>query len=399
MKRVVPLLFLLIWPITVLFSQTNFPKAPELYAKSAILLDAATGEVLFEKEADAVIPPASLTKLVTLHVIYSMMERGLLEGGKPVAIPESAWAVNMPARSSLMFLGPGQNVTLEELMKGVAVSSGNDAALALAEIAAGSVDEFAEIMNKEVHALGFQNMYFVEPSGLSELNRITARDFARFCRRYIELHPKSLEELHSVRSFTYPAPENLQEGIFARSFTQKNRNSLLWQLDDVDGLKTGYIEESGYNIAATGRTNGMRLIAVVLGIEADNHAEGGRKRSEDAKKLLLYGFEFFETLKPRNLVFPRVKVWKGKKERFAIQPAEPVVLTILKASRETLQTEVKLTPNIEAPVNKGDIVGELLVYTEGEIYKRFPFAAVENVERGNIFRVVYDSIVLFFRSL
>ena len=399
MKKFLFFLFILLRAVIVLHPDTIRDQPPDLHAPSAILIDYATGRVLVEKQADMIIPPASLTKLVTLHLVYSRLKEGLLEAEEPVPIPESAWAENMPEGSSLMFLGPGQRVTVMDLMKGLAVSSGNDAAEALAIIAAGSVDGFAGEMNRAVRDLGFENMLFTEPAGLSELNRITAREFARFCRTYIQLHPHSLEELHSVKSYTFPGPEHLENGVFARSFTQFNRNGILWELDYVDGLKTGYIDESGYNLAVTGMKEGMRLIGVILGIEAENHRVGGSRRNEDGRELLSYGFEHFETLRPKKLSFPRVKVWKGVRDSLAVESAVPVVLTIRKTARDSVTTELQFNPQIEAPVSKGDIVGELIVYAEGNLFDRFPLAAAENVERAGIVRVVYDSILLFFRNL
>ncbi|HYG57071.1 MAG TPA: D-alanyl-D-alanine carboxypeptidase family protein, partial [Symbiobacteriaceae bacterium] len=223
--------------------------------KSAILLDYATGKVLFEKDADAATQPASLTKLMTLHLAYKRIAQGDMKPEDKVTVGTDAWAAKMPG-SSLMFLAPGQNVTVGEIMRGIAIPSGNDAAVALANHVAGSVSAFVDQMNKEAQSLGFKTMHFTDPSGLNPSNMVTAREYAQFARLYIQLHPQALKELHSVVEFRYPLWENLspEEKIGKNQGTyqpilQYNRNHLLGQMEGVDGLKTGFIDESGYNIA------------------------------------------------------------------------------------------------------------------------------------------------------
>ncbi|MEW5818515.1 MAG: D-alanyl-D-alanine carboxypeptidase family protein, partial [Spirochaetota bacterium] len=252
--------------------------APVISAESAILLDYTTGTVLFEKNADLLIPPASLTKLITIAIAEDVIENGSVNLNEEVEIKPEYWAVNMPRDSSLMFLGPHQRVSLRDLLKGIAVSSGNDAAYALADFIAGSVSGFVELMNQKVRNLGFTTMHFVEPSGMSSKNRITAREYAAFCRDYINRHPESLKELYSLKEFTFPRPENLKDGYKGTPITQYNRNSLLWSLEGVDGLKTGFIEASGYNIALTAQRDGMRVIAVLLGIPGNDHYQGSANR-------------------------------------------------------------------------------------------------------------------------
>jgi len=181
---------------------------PSLNARSAILIDAATGEVLYEKAADLALPPASLTKLVTLHVVMEEIKAGRLPPDEIIDIDAKDCSPYIPYGSSLMYLQPGMQVSVRDLMLGAAVVSGNDAAYALARRVAGSNEKFAEMMNSAVRQLGFEHMSFVEPSGLSEKNLVTARDFALFCKEYIELHPKALTELHLVKSIHFPRPEH-----------------------------------------------------------------------------------------------------------------------------------------------------------------------------------------------
>jgi D-alanyl-D-alanine carboxypeptidase (penicillin-binding protein 5/6) len=267
-------------------------------ARAAVLEDAASGKILFAYHPDLPLAPASLTKLVTLHLTYRQIAAGALGAGQLVAVPPEASWRSQEAGSSLMFLEPGQRVTVSELMQGLAVSSGNDAASALACAVAGNIPSFVELMNREMRRLGHNALRFVDPSGLSAANTVTARDFAAFCRDYIRLHPDSLADLHARRSLTYPLPANLPAGPTADPpagagpaasawpdpgappipIRQNNRNLLLWEYPGLDGLKTGYIEEAGYNIAATARRGDMRLIAVVLGVPAPDHARGGGRR-------------------------------------------------------------------------------------------------------------------------
>jgi D-alanyl-D-alanine carboxypeptidase (penicillin-binding protein 5/6) len=265
-----------------------------IHAHSALLMDFATGKVLFEKNPDQPIPPASLTKLMTLHVAYKEIKAGRLRKSDRVHIPPQAYASRMPRPSSLMLLGPNQVVTVGELMLGLAVASGNDAAVALACHIAGSVGNFAARMNLEARNLGYTTMRFVDPSGLSPENTVTAREFADFCRRYIMMHPESLAELHSKREFLYPKPQNVlragKRHARIKSKLHHSRNILLGQYEGVDGLKPGYIRLSGNNLALTARRGDKRLVAVVLGEEVLRGGIGRRNLRNDCTLLLDYGF-------------------------------------------------------------------------------------------------------------
>lgn len=301
--------------------------ALDLEARAAVLLDFATGQVLYEKNPDEVISPASLTKLMTLHLAFKRIEAGQLSPDDPVQVSENAWAANFPD-SSLMFLEPGDNVTVGELMKGIAILSGNDAAVALAEHIGGTVGSFVEMMNAEAQALGFKTFRFVDPHGLSPENQVTAGEFAEFARLYIQLHPESLETLHSQKSYAYPQYENLSEARKAVTspeahvpITQENRNGLLWTYEGVDGLKTGFVDEAGFNLAVTAQRGGMRLIGVLLGIQADSIPEGSAKREAEGAALLSWGFNNFVTVKPQMPELKPVRVWKGAANELTLEPA------------------------------------------------------------------------------
>lgn len=264
-----------------------------IHAQSAMLLDFASGKVLFEKNADQPIPPASLTKLMTLHVAYKEIKAGRLRKSDRVSIPPEAWASRMPRPSSLMLLGPGQIVSVGELMLGLAVASGNDAAVALACHIAGSVRNFAARMNLEARNMGYATMHFVDASGLSPENTVTAREFADFCRRYVLLHPESIAELHSKREFVYPKPANLAKPgrkMRLRAKVHHSHNIMLGQYEGVDGLKPGYIKLSGNNLALTAKRGERRLIAVILGEEVGYRGQSRRNLRNDCTLLLDYGF-------------------------------------------------------------------------------------------------------------
>ncbi|WP_223292770.1 D-alanyl-D-alanine carboxypeptidase family protein [Breznakiella homolactica] len=376
--------------------------APSLRSQAAVLLDAATGTVLYSKNGDEPISPASLTKLMTIHLALKDSESGKTSLDTVVSLPRETWAINQPPRSSLMFLAQGQTVTLGELLLGLAVSSGNDAAVAVALHLAPSVDAFAERMTAEAKALGLENTSFVEPSGISEYNMTTAMDYARFCRIYITLHPETLEQLHSVPSFAYPKPENLPEIYRQRPGTieQYNRNALLRSYSGVDGLKTGYIDEAGYNIALTARRDGTRLIAVILGGPANlGSQEGERIRRADSTALLDWGFEYFKTLRPVVAELPPVRIWKGTENSASVVPGETLERTIISDRGDGLRWEARINEPVTAPLTAGSSVGDLVFLdTQGELF-RVPLVLQDDQPQGNVFKRLWDSIRLFFRSL
>ncbi len=372
------------------------PPEVQLKARSAILIDYTTGEVLYEKNADLAIPPASLTKLMTLHLAYKKIEEGTISKDQKVRVSERAWAQNWPG-SSLMWLAPGDDVTVLEVMKGIAIPSGNDASVALAEHIAGTVEAFVAMMNEEAEALGFKTMRFADPAGLSAQNVVTAREFAQFARMYIQMHPDALAELHSVREFAYPQPHNNPNA--AHPIPQENRNLLLWEFEGADGLKTGFIEESGYNLAATAKRGDMRLIAVLLGVPGANEAEGSRNRTDDAKTLLSWGFQNFVTTRPAVPEIPPVRVWKGEANEVALAPEHEVVLTVERALEPKLTATVHQEPSVIAPVKKGDKLGELIYAADGKEIARVALVAQEDVAQAGFFKRIWHAIWLWVTGL
>jgi len=370
-----------------------------LYGRSAILLDERTGTVLYEKNADQNIPPASLTKVMTIDVVFSLEAAGKISFQDRFTPPPVSWAQNMPPHSSLMFLGPGQLVSVWELLRGLAVASGNDAALALALHCAGSVEGFASLMNGEAARLGLDQLYFEEPSGLSAKNTITARQFAQFLRYYVHRWPETLEDLHSVREITYPKKENYPNRMLGRSITQDNRNTLLWSYPGVDGIKTGFIEESDYNFAVTALQDGMRLVAVVLGIPGNGHLQGSARRAADGKALLDYGFQNFQTLHADVPQTEPVTVWKGSARSVQVQPPDggkSVPIVIPRAWDGTLSAELVQARSVAAPVEPGQRMGTIIYRAGEKVVREVPLVASTPVSQGGLVRRVWDAVRVFF---
>jgi D-alanyl-D-alanine carboxypeptidase (penicillin-binding protein 5/6) len=384
--------------------------APLIGSRAAFVLDAVKGAVLYKKNPGVPIPPASLTKLMTIHTVLKEAASRNISLDEKAEVPRQSWAVNQPPRSSLMFLAEGQRVSLRELILGLAVSSGNDAAVAAALRVAPSVEAFVEKMNAEARFLGLEKTRFVEPSGISEHNITTAGDFALFCREYIRLHPENLAEFHSAAAFAYPKPENApeEEREALVTITQSNRNRLLdaalsggqrstSAVTGVDGLKTGYIDEAGYNIALTAERGGTRLVAVILGAPANNRGES--IRDEDGRNLLNWGFDNFRTVCP---VFPApepLRVWKGKTGYVNPAPAESLNFTV----RADRGAGLRLTPEyaepLSAPLPPGSRVGTLVISDNLGELRRVPLVTTENVEQGGFFKRLFDSFRLFFRAV
>jgi D-alanyl-D-alanine carboxypeptidase (penicillin-binding protein 5/6) len=332
-----------------------------------------------------------------MHLIFREIAAGRAYLDEIIVPPPESWAVNQPRRSSLMFLGYGQQLTLEELIMGLAVPSGNDAAVAAALRFAPSVEDFAEMMNREAQAIGLTKTRFVEPSGISYSNMTTAREFARFCRFYIEAYPESLRDYHSVREFAYPREENVAEQYRENPGTrvQRNRNGLLGRVEGVDGLKTGYIDEAGYNIALTAERNNSRFIAIILGAPAE--WGGDRIRDEDGRKLLNWVFDHYKTIR-LNIEEPEpVRVWKGKENDVGLVFGAPLEFTALAERGENLSRKIEIDEPLIAPIPANSQVGSYIIYDSFGELRNIPLLAANGVERGGFFKRLFDSIKLFFR--
>ena len=367
-----------------------------LSARSAVLIDQVSGRVLYQRNPDQPMVPASIAKLMTLHIVYQRLADRTISRSDVVWLSSNTWADHQAPGSTLMNLGPGQIVTVEELMKGVAIASGNDAAAALAEYVAGSSAAFVRMMNDEARFMGYRSMHFTDPAGVNEDNRVTAREFADFCRRYIALHPEALGELHSLREFDYPLPQNVPGVRRSRLETKKqyNGNWLVWDGFGVDGLKTGHLDDDNFTAAITARRGGMRLIAVILGVPGTSLNDGGRNRTEDSMTLLRWGFRNFTTVDLDAPVLPAARVWKGGAGAVAVQPAGPVRLTARPEEMEKLTYSILTRTPLIAPVYKGQRVGDLVYSAGAEEVGRIPLLAAADVDSAGPLRWALDSVLL-----
>ncbi|WP_420797048.1 D-alanyl-D-alanine carboxypeptidase family protein [Ectothiorhodospira mobilis] len=387
MKRLMPLLLLLslLWPAFAGAVALQVPPPSDLTARNYIVMEADSGSVLAARDPDQRVPPASLTKLMTAYLVFKELEKGGLTLDTPIKVSESAWRTGMTG-ASRMFIEVGDRVRVEDLLKGVIVQSGNDACVALAERVAGTEGAFVDLMNAQARALGMENTRFDNSHGLpSEGQQYTsARDMARLMRALIREFPEYYR-FYSLRSFTY-------NGI-----SQNNRNLLLWRDDSVDGGKTGWTEEAGYNLVSSAKRDGMRLIVVVMGIDAPDHPQGGRLRASESQALYNWAFRQFESHRVYEAgeALTRARVWKGEAKEVPLGLTEPLYVTIPKGRYEDLQAQTELTGRLMAPVQEGRRYGRLRVTLDGTSVAERPLVALEPVEEGGWFRRMLDTAWLW----
>ncbi|MDR2210616.1 MAG: D-alanyl-D-alanine carboxypeptidase [Spirochaetaceae bacterium] len=365
---------------------------PQIRSPSAVLIDGSTGTLLYSSNPSLVVPPASLTKLMTIHLALRQATQGGVSVDDMVELPPESWAGNQPPRSSLMFLDQGHRVSLGELLLGLAVPSGNDAAVAVALHLAPTMEAFVTMMNAEAGRLGLVSTRFFEPAGISPENTTTAMDFALFCRAYLQEHPSSTTLLHSVRVFAYPEAANTAPAP-PRTIVQYNHNTLLGLVPGVDGLKTGHITEAGYNIALSALRDKTRLIAVLLGAETEED------RDRDGEALLTWGFNNFMTIDITTPYLPSVRIWGGKETYLPVKTGESTTITVSRQRAAVLEQEPQLIEDLKAPLAAGAAAGILVIRDELGELKRIPLVLERSVYRGNFFKVLWDSITLFFKKL
>jgi D-alanyl-D-alanine carboxypeptidase (penicillin-binding protein 5/6) len=336
---------------------------------------------------------------MTAHIALREIAAGRASLDETIQPPRESWAVNQPPRSSRMFLAAGQRVSLRELLLGMAVPSGNDAAVAVALRFAPTVAEFAAMMNREAENLGLLNTRFVEPSGISENNMTTAGEFAVFCRAYLSRYPETLQQFHSVPEFAYPKSDNVAEQYRERPGTivQYNHNSLLKDFPGTDGLKTGYIDEAGYNIALTAHREGTRFILVLLGAPAI--WGGDRMRDDDGRRLLSWAFDQYRTIRPLIGELEPAPLWKGRRKEVRLDIAEAPDFTGPRDRGRQLYLSTELIDPLTAPLRAGENVGTLVLSDDLGELRRIPLLAAEEYPPGGFFRRLWDSLRLFFRRI
>jgi serine-type D-Ala-D-Ala carboxypeptidase (penicillin-binding protein 5/6) len=353
------------------------PAAPELAARSYVLMDFSSGKILAENNAYEKIEPASLTKLMTAYIVFKELQRGTIHLDDEVLISKKAWRMG----GSRMFIEVNKHVSIDKLLKGMIVQSGNDATVALAEHVAGSEDAFVTLMNEYVTTLGMTGTHFVDSSGLPDPQHYTtAYDLALLTRLLIAEFPEYYK-LYSIREFTY------------NNITQYNRNKLLWRDENVDGVKTGHTESAGYCLVASAHHDNMRLISVVIGTDSDD------ARAQLSEKILNYGFRFFETHRmfEANKELASAHVWKGVTDKLPLGLQEDLFITVPRGQYDDLTSTMNIDTTITAPASKDHSYGTVEVSLDGEKIAQRPLIALQDVGEGSFFQRIVDEIRLFFQ--
>lgn len=354
------------------------PAPPMVAADAYLLMDAMSGEVLVEGDADQRLPPASLTKMMTAYVVESELAAGRLSLDDEVLISEKAWRTG----GSKTFVLVDTEVRVEDLMRGIVIQSGNDASIAMAEHLAGTEDNFATIMNQYAERMGLSNTNFTNATGLPSENLYSsARDMATLARHVILDHPQYYP-WYAEREFTFS------------DITQPNRNRLLWQNPSVDGLKTGHTEEAGYNLVASAVEDGMRLIAVVMGAATEP------ARIQETQKMLTYGFRYYESrqLHDGGSTLHEGRIWAGAQDTIDLGIAQDLHVTVPRNSGE-VRTRIELNGDIQAPVQSGDVLGQLRVELGDQVLAQRDLVALETVEQGGFIKRLVDWVKQFFLGL
>lgn len=364
--------------------KTMIPGVPQIDAESYILIDYNSGKVLAEQNADARRDPASLTKMMTSYVIGQAMKAGKFKETDLVTIGNDAWATGNPVfkGSSLMFLKPGMQVPVSQLIRGINLQSGNDACVAMADFAAGSQDAFVGLMNSYVSALGLKNSHFQTVHGLdAEGQYSSARDMALIGQALIRDVPNEYS-IYKEKEFTF-------NGI-----RQTNRNGLLWDNSlNVDGIKTGHTDKAGYNLVASATEGQMRLISAVMG------GRTFKGRETESKKLLTWDFRFFETVNPLKAgkEFASEPVWFGDNDRASLGVDKDLYLTIPRGRMKDLKASYVLnTTELHAPLQKNQVVGTINFQLDGKTIDQRPLVVLEEIPEGNFFGKIIDYIKLMF---
>ena len=363
----------------VAWAAPAIPSPPQLAAKSYMLMDAASGKVLIESNSDERLPPASLTKLMTAYIATLEIQKGQISDSDMVTVSEKAWRTG----GSRMFIQVNTQVSVDDLLHGIIIQSGNDASVAMAEHIAGSEEAFADMMNTTAQRLGMSNTHFMNATGLPDPEHYSsAHDMAKLARAIIYQDPAH----YAIYA---------QKEFFWNNIKQPNRNLLLWRDKTVDGLKTGHTEEAGYCLVASAVRDGMRLISVVFGTDSE------QARAAETQKLLTYGFRFFETrtFYQKGVELAQQQVWKGQQSQVKAGLAEDLTLTLPRGQLDKLQASMSFSDTLIAPISQGQVVGKVEVKLGEEVLHSADLVALEAVEEGGLFRRVWDSIRLFFYSL
>ena len=355
------------------------PGNPNIDVQGYVLMDANSGRILAEKNSDARMAPASLTKLMTMYVISNALKNGNIHLDDKVRISEKAWRTG----GSRMFVKVNDEVPVRNLLQGIVIASGNDASVAMAEYLAGTEDAFAGMMNTQAQLIGMKNSHFVDSNGLPNANHYsTPHDLALLAQAIIRNFPEDYQ-LYSEKWFTW------------NNIRQPNRNRLLWRFQYADGLKTGHTDEAGYCLVGSASKDGTRLISVVMGAPSD------AARTEDSIRLLTYGFRFFETHKLYNgaTALTKARVWKGEQKETGLGLAHDLYVTMPSGQYKNIRATLELNPSIKAPIIKGQPYGTLKVTLNGQVIASEPLIALEDNKKGGLWRSMTDSFHFSFNKM
>jgi D-alanyl-D-alanine carboxypeptidase (penicillin-binding protein 5/6) len=377
-------LFVALISLSCAFSSTQaesviIPKPPVLNATAYVLMDAASGEILVEKNLDKQLPPASMTKMMTSYLATHELALGNLNEQDQVPVSVKAWKMG----GSKMFIREGRDVAFIDLIKGIIIQSGNDASIAVSEYVAGSEDAFVDLMNQHAIRMGMDNTQFQNVTGWPAKGHFSsARDMAILAQGIINDHPEYYS-LYKEKYFEF------------NKIRQPNRNKLLWRDPSVDGLKTGHTDEAGYCLTASAQRNGMRLIAVVMGTKSEN------ARATETQKLLTYGFRYFEThrLYEAGASIKTLPVWYGEEVQFDVGIANDLYITVARGAKEQLQVETLTNEFIEAPLKAGESQGTLTIRLNDKVLAERPLVVLNSVTEAGFFSRLWDGIKLFFIKL
>ena len=357
------------------------PRPPEIAATSYILIDAVTGKIIVEENADEALPPASLTKIMTAYIAVEEIMNGNLSLADKVHISEKAWRME----GSKMFVGVNSQVSVEDLLRGIIIQSGNDASVAIAEHIAGSEEAFADMMNQYSEVLGMSSSFFMNSSGLDTevyYNTMSARDLSILAQATISGHA-DYYPIYAEREFTY------------NDIRQTNRNSLLFRDRNVDGMKTGWTDAAGYCLVASAERDGMRLISVVMGTVSEE------SRAIETQKLMTYGFRYYETHKlyDANQILTNVPVWSGKDSAVDLGIENEVYVTIPRGQAQAMEATVDVDEIIYAPLANGQIMGVVNVTLDKDNIFQSNIVAMQEIERGGILKRFIDWLTLLIMSV
>jgi D-alanyl-D-alanine carboxypeptidase (penicillin-binding protein 5/6) len=361
-----------------LLAEAAAPQPPSIVGRSWMVGDMSSGQVLTAQKSDERIEPASLTKIMTGYVVYQALREKKIGLEQQVNVSERAWR----APGSRMFIQPRRPVTVDELIRGMVVQSGNDACIALAEAVAGNEEVFVQMMNREAARLGMKNTRFMNSTGLPDPQHYTtANDLYLLTTALIRDFPTEYAQYYSQKEFRY------------NNITQPNRNRLLWLDPSVDGVKTGHTEAAGYCLIASSNRGGRRLVSVLLGSTSES------TRAQESQKLLNWGFQFFDSVKlhPANQSVKAIEVWKGVGREVKSGFRSDIIVTVPKGDAEKLKAELLTQQPLVAPVAQGQRVGTLRVTYDGKPLGEYPLVALENVGVAGIFGRAWDTLRLWLK--